>query len=190
MRRIFPALAFAATASAALGQAPARSDAPKERFEFRGVHLGDTLTEKLERELKLHCFESLGDRECMISMDHVAGVSLTTLFTTVDRRVSTVQFFFDGTDFSTLLEGLSARWGKPTLRTEEVQSGVGARFPNVIAQWQLADGPFELAQIGGRKITQGESVASHDSLVAIKAQRRNAATAEAAKSDFGKKPPQ
>ena len=193
MRRILLALAlYIVTASAASGQTPTRSDSPvspKERFEFRGVHLGDTLTQKVEKELNLKCYVFLGERQCLIGMDRVAGVGETTVFKTVDERLMSVEFIFASEDFSTFLEALTARWGKPASQTsEDIQNGMGARFENIITRWQLADGAVELARYSD-KITRSALTVLHDSLSQVVMQRRSAAAAEAGNKDFGKKPP-
>jgi hypothetical protein len=163
----------------------------RERFEFRGLHLGDSLTSDLVRDQRLNCRKVGPGESCEAADKHVAGV--TTFWVsaeTIDRKISGFRIDFGARDFGAIQDAFTARWGKPdSVETRDWQNRAGAKFPNRVVHWNLGDGALEVSQLGP-SMTTGEVSIDFLPLVDIQAKRRACAAAKAALKDLGGKLPE
>ena len=156
------------------------------QFEFRGLHLGDTGTSQVEKEQRFDCHRATDSWSvsCSIFHDQLAGVSVFTGVMLVDRRISHLGFIFAANDFQKLLDVFSARWGSPSsLKTDEVQNRMGAKFENETAVWEFSDGLLTLERYGS-DLTNGHAGIGDNRLLTLSMQRRDSVRSEAMKKDF------
>lgn len=164
----------------------ATAPAPRKQFEFRSLHLGDSLTKEIATEQLLTCHDHddlKGSEFCV--RDGLLSSLMAFNVDVIDRRVMTFNFNFEPGNFEKVLETFQAAWGAPTSRgSAEVQNRMGAKLQNSIVKWQFADGTLTLQRYGKDLIYGGASI-SHAGLTAALKRRRECAAAQTAKRDFG-----
>jgi hypothetical protein len=169
---------------------PAQS---RGNFEFRGMHLADSVTRDVERAQGLSCRDDLdrikGLSYCVPANRDFVGGAAFIIVNLVDRRISSFYFSFDTDRFSAIALALETRWGAAdSSKVLQVQNRMGANFENIVKQWVLADGNVELERYGS-KVTEGTVTVNNVKLVTASGLRRVCAKAKAAQKDFGGKLP-
>lgn len=167
----------------------------RERFELRGMHLGDSVTTEIERAQRLRCHETpgsvYGDESCMAADTHFAGVETFLISVeTVDRKISAFRIDFSIYDSKVLLDAFTARWGKPdSTASRDWQNQMGAKFPNPVSLWQLSDGTLEVAQFGPSMRTS-EAGITLKALLDVQTRKNQCSAARASLKDLGGKLPE
>jgi len=166
----------------------------RERFDFRGMRLGDSVTREVERTQRLSCRRNLenvrGLEWCTPSNREFAGGNAIIIVNLLDRKISSFLFSFDSELFYPAASGLQSRWGEPdSLRSEVVENRMGAKFENVLMRWILNDGVLELDRYG-TTVTEGALSISNASLDSVAMSRRLCEKAKKEQRNFGGKLPE
>jgi hypothetical protein len=141
---------------------PAQSQLP--RYEFRGIHLGDSAS-VVERQIPgMHCSEI-----CLLKGDSLSGITVDIAINLLDGRVSSVTLFSSRFDAYQLARLLEAKWG-PYVPAPETAEKRDER------RWKFADGTLTM------RVWNGSMSIVSDSLGALRVQRSNVADANKART--------
>jgi hypothetical protein len=185
------ALAFLASSVA---QAQSAKPTTK-KFEYRGVHLGDSIpadagSEAIKGMICLTDVDPIeGTTTCGFMEKGFAGIDATPVITLVDRKIARIGVLFDEKDFGTLADALKARWGAPSSSSAPmVQNRAGSSFQNLVYGWTFPEGTMLLERLGLR-VDQGDLLIEHTRLVKLSSNRVACAKAKDAQKDLGGKLP-
>src|ERR1039458_6737623 len=86
------------------------------RFEFRGLHLRDSLTNDSERAQDLYCKDDTdggdGIETCSRMTNHLAGPAGIRCVDATDRKLTGLTFAFDGDPFPKIVDRFRRQWGQ------------------------------------------------------------------------------
>lgn len=141
------------------------------RFQFRGNHLGDSVTSVTGRG---RCRESAvrGESMCTTNeMEQIGKVDVKVLYTFLDDRLVSVALEFDSGDFDKLSEILTAGYGLPIATDSETASRE--------LKWRFADGMLVVQKDASVSRHKGQATVLADGWSSERSRRK----AEAAKQD-------
>lgn len=114
-------------------------------FEFRGL----TVASKAEqhRDMLQKCAAYLNAQGCKLKNQEVAGVLAfpEAMFRDSDGTLEEIRGSVSRLSYATLLEGFTAKWGKPDQHQEsEFQNGYGAKIVIPTSVWEFSEGRMTL----------------------------------------------
>lgn len=144
MKIILPAIALALWVSAVHAAEP---------FDFKGVPLGSTEQELLEKHPEFSCKDDpdqlLGDRQCYY-IGTYAGVEASTMIWFYSNSLGQIYITFKSDLFDEVNSALVTKYGKPTtVVKEKVRNAMGANFLNEINTWKRKSGLLVITKLAG-----------------------------------------
>lgn len=100
----------------------------------------------------------------------------------VDRKVSIIRVGFSPEDFDQVLDAMTEKYGKPTVKDSELTTRLGAVYKNRTASWSTSDARLELSKYQG-KVTDG-ALSIYDKDAFERATQRRSEQAEGNANDL------
>ncbi len=115
------------------------------RFDFRGMTTDSTAEQ--HRDILQKCEKYMNLQGCKLKDMDVAGVLAfpEAMFRHSDGKLDEIRGSISRHYYDTLNQGFIAKWGAPTVYTEEtVQNGYGAELVIPMSVWKFAEGDMTL----------------------------------------------
>lgn len=159
-----------------------------ERLGFKGVELGSSLAQ-IASNPKFECHlvnTPIADKICSLraqEKETIAGAPIDSLFYFFDRSELTgIVINLGEAHFQPVVDALSQKFGKPTLKTETVKSLKGAVHENRSYHWQHPEGSMQAERFAGR--LDKSSVRITDDSATQRVQQRRALLAKDPRKDL------
>jgi hypothetical protein len=148
----------------------------RPRYDFRGIHLGDSISPAIAAAQRFKC-DSVG---CSTT-DSLAGVEAFVFLEKFDGRLMSVVVTYPTAGFSTIQQLSKGKWGEPTRSAlDTMTTRMGAKFPVRRLSWDMLDGTLHVDEMGDR-VTEGVMIITYDSLTKLRDARDSLRIQQAAK---------
>ena len=125
-------------------------------LEFKGIALGSDIS-AYEGNKRFFCMDSksaVADRMCAArhaDSETIAGVAMKGLILFFyDGKLHRIMITFDSKEYSTVLDALTEKYGKPISATERIQNRMGAEFENETNTWNKTEQTLKAQKYTGK----------------------------------------